>query len=90
MSRLFGLFLVLSIPVGICLGLYSYKYVAKWYYVLLALLLLPYIILHYLSATSSNPGFDEARWIYFCGMIACLLTYNFRERADRKANLGKK
>lgn len=90
MSGLFGLFLVLSLTLGISWGVYSYKYVAKWNNALFALLVVPYIILHYLSTTSSNPDLDEARGIYFCGAIACLLTYIFRERADKKANLEKK
>lgn len=91
MSGLLGLFFVLSLAMGISLGIYLYKYIAKRYYAMLALLVLPYIILHYLSTTSSNPGLDEARWIYFCGMIACLLTYAYREYSERKnVNLEKK
>lgn len=91
MSGLYGLFLILSIIVGISLGVYSYKFITKRYYTFLALLVFPYIILHYLSTASLKPGLDEARWIYFCGMITCLLTYALREYADRKrVNILKK
>jgi hypothetical protein len=70
---------------GISWGIYSYKYVAKWYYALLALLVLPYLILHYLSTgASSNLELDQARWTYFCGMVACLVTYAIKEGIEKK------
>lgn len=83
MTGLYGFFLVLAIITGIYLGIYFYKNVKKRYYTFLTLLVLPYIILHYLSTVSSNLGLDETRWLYFCGMIAFLLTFFFKERLDK-------
>jgi hypothetical protein len=83
------LLIVLSLFLGILLALFMYKYMIKRPQLSLFIVVLPFIVLGLLSAPSLYPQLEKWRMTYSWGMMAFLLTYILKERAEKKAKIEK-
>lgn len=83
------LLFVLSLFLGISMGILMYGYTNKRPQLSLFIAVLPYIVLGLLSADSLYPQLEEWRMFYFWGMMTFLLTYSIKEMNERylKADL---
>lgn len=83
------LLIILSLFLGVLLAFIMYKYMIKRPQLSLFIVSLPFIVLGLLSGPSLYPQLEGWRVTYFWGMMAFLLTYIFKDYAQKKADIEK-
>lgn len=74
---------VISFLFGILVGIFSYNLSALRQNLSIAVLILPYIILNFMSAPTMYPQLEDARVIYFWGAIGIFISWIVKEQMKK-------